>query len=367
MRPWPDLAAPELRRAFELIATKPVGFGISTLEVAVEDRLGIGAVAMSSGTAALIGILRALGVAGTRVIVPASTFTATALAVLDSGALPTIVDVTPGRWTLDPDAVRQAIDDKTSAIIGVNSEGMPADWPSLRSIADEHELLLVEDACGSWGAKIGDEPAGTFGDAAAFSLNHTKLIGVGEGGFVVSPSSDLLERVRQEANFGEVEPDSPVRHSHFLGSNRKLDDITAALGAVRIATAPARVERARRNAETIIAAARDYDERIIPGTTVPVGTAGVEPAWHKYRLAYRNEQGTYGDLVNVFDWLADADVPHFTSEVLPLCEHPVFKRRWIPKTCAAAHFRFEYTVAVGTREEPIWSEPSWLPEVKERV
>ncbi len=207
-----------------------VGPFIPEFERKIADYLGVkGAVALQSGTAAIHMALYELGIGpGDEVIVPALTFAATVNPVLYTGATPVIVDVDSKTWNIDPQKIRQAITDKTKAIIPVHLYGNPCDMKEILDIAQEHNLYLVEDATESLGAKFDDKHTGVFGDFGCFSFNGNKLITTGGGGMVVSKNIEKIERIRYLANQAK-DKDRPGCHSE-MGFNYRMTNVGAALG-----------------------------------------------------------------------------------------------------------------------------------------
>ncbi|MFL6163666.1 MAG: DegT/DnrJ/EryC1/StrS family aminotransferase [Jatrophihabitantaceae bacterium] len=154
------------------------------------------AVAVSSGTAALEIVLRALGVAGREVIVPANTFAATAFAVLAAGGRPVIADIDADSLALSPRTVTAAITGDTAAIVLVHIGGLiTPEVVELRELCQQRGIALVEDAAHAHGSSHDGTAAGSFGVAASFSFYPTKVITSGEGGIIVTAD----EGIRDEA------------------------------------------------------------------------------------------------------------------------------------------------------------------------
>lgn len=144
------------------------------------------ALPMTSGSAALISGLTALGIGpGNQVIVPAYTYIATAMAVVAVGAIPVIVECDE-TLTIDPEDVKRKITPATKAIIPVHIQGFPCNMDAICAIAKEHDLKIVEDACQADGGKYHGKRLGTIGDAGALSFNQYKLISTGEGGALLT-------------------------------------------------------------------------------------------------------------------------------------------------------------------------------------
>ena len=189
-------------------------------------------VGVGNGTDALYIALRAIGVgAGDEVITVANSFIATPEAVTMAGAKVVFVDCDALSYTIDPTEVRKAITSKTRAIIPVHLYGLPADMISLRKIAEEHGLFLVEDAAQAHGAEIEGKRVGTLGDVACFSFYPGKNLGAyGDGGAIVTNSEDLAVKCRMIANHGRV-----TKYDHeFEGVNSRLDGLQAAFLSVKL-------------------------------------------------------------------------------------------------------------------------------------
>jgi 8-amino-3,8-dideoxy-alpha-D-manno-octulosonate transaminase len=167
----------------------------------------------SSGTAALTTAMSALGIgAGDEVIMPCFTFVASFEAVLSVGAVPVLVDIDE-TLTLDPSAVKAAITTKTKCIMPVHMCGSMADLDALKLICEEHELILLEDACQSIGGTYKGKALGTIGDAGTFSFDFVKTITCAEGGVVMTNNKDV-----------SVKSDGYTDHGHdHLGVDRGAD------------------------------------------------------------------------------------------------------------------------------------------------
>jgi UDP-4-amino-4,6-dideoxy-N-acetyl-beta-L-altrosamine transaminase len=261
---------------------------VERFEEAIADWTGgVPAVAVSSGTAALHAAYAAAGLGpGDEVITPPITFVATQATLMHLGATPVFADVEPDTATIEPDAVEAAVTGRTAAIVAVDYAGHPADMDALRGIADKYKLLLIEDAAHSLGSTYRGRPVGSLADITTFSFFPTKNITTGEGGAVVSPHADLLERARRFSRQGLVRDPREFSIStegawhqevHSIGLNYRLTDIQAALGLSQLA----RLNDFRERRAQIKAA---YDESFagLPGVDVPPQRRNTEPMWHLY-------------------------------------------------------------------------------------
>lgn len=237
-------------------------------------------VGCGNGLDALVLILRAYGIGpGDEVILPAHTFVATALAVSQAGATPVLVDVVAGTFNIDPAVVEDAVTGRTRAIIAVHLYGQCADMDPLRDIAERHGLRLIEDAAQAHGASYRGSPAGSLGDAAAFSFYPGKNLGaLGDGGAVVTDDAEIAHRVALLANYG-----SDVKYVHELrGVNSRLDELQAGFLRVKL-----------RHLDDWNVGRRAVAGRYLAGidnehVQLPEVPAGHEPVWHIF--AVRTEE-----------------------------------------------------------------------------
>ena len=187
---------------------------------------------VGNGTDALQIALMALGLKpGDEVITPTFTFIATAEVVALLGLKPVVVDVDWDTMNISVDAIRNAITSKTKAIVPVHLFGQCANMDAIMSIAEEHGLYVVEDACQAIGAKytFADgtiRQAATIGHIGCTSFFPSKNLGCyGDGGAIFTNDDELANRMRAIANHGMV-----VRYHHeFVGVNSRLDSIQAAI------------------------------------------------------------------------------------------------------------------------------------------
>jgi len=202
------------------------GEGVERFETAFAAYSGCEhAIGVASGLDALKLILRALNIGpGDEVVTVSHTFIASVLAISAVGATPVLVEVDPGSYTIDPEAVRVALTPKTKAVMPVHLYGQSADMDPILKIASEHDLYVVEDACQAHGAQYKGRPCGSLGDAAAFSFYPGKNLGAfGDGGAVTTGDDQLAETVRKLRNYGSVEK----YHHELAGENSRLDTVQA--------------------------------------------------------------------------------------------------------------------------------------------
>lgn len=140
---------------------------------------------------------------GSEVITPVLTFSTTVAPLVKAGLMPVFVDVTPGTYNMDVDAVEKAITDKTKALMIPNLLGNMPDWQRLRAIADAHDLLVIEDSCDTLGATIHGESAGRFSDISTTSFYGSHIINcAGNGGMLCVNSDAWMAKAKLLRSWG---------------------------------------------------------------------------------------------------------------------------------------------------------------------
>jgi dTDP-4-amino-4,6-dideoxygalactose transaminase len=232
---------------------------------------GIG---VANGLDAIMLVLKASGIGpGDEVIVPSNTFIATWLAVSQCGATPVPVEPVAATYNLDPARVAAAITPRTRAIVPVHLYGQPADMAPLQALAQQHGLLLVEDAAQAHGARYRGQRTGTLGQAAAFSFYPGKNLGaLGDAGGITTNDSALAERLRTYRNYGSQKK----YHNQVQGYNSRLDELQAAFLSVKLQALDAGNTQRR-------AIAARYSE-LLDGCplVLPHVPEWAEPVWHLY-------------------------------------------------------------------------------------
>jgi dTDP-4-amino-4,6-dideoxygalactose transaminase len=231
-------------------------------------------VGVANGTEALTIALRALGIGrGEEVVVPALTFYATAEAVVNAGGRPVFCDVDPRTFTMTAATAAAAIGARTAVLLPVHLFGNPAPMGELRELARARGLRLLEDAAQAAGASFGGRPAGSLGDAAAFSFFPSKnLGGFGDGGAILSDDDDLAAAARRLRAHGS---EDKQLHTE-IGWNSRLDELQAA-GLRVLLPHLGEWTAARRRAAAAYAAA-GLGELV----ELPRETPGSEPCYHLY-------------------------------------------------------------------------------------
>ncbi|MCH8473593.1 MAG: aminotransferase class I/II-fold pyridoxal phosphate-dependent enzyme [Opitutales bacterium] len=225
----------------------PVGPHVRKFEKEIASLLQVEkAVAVSSGTAALHLILRALQVGpGDIVLCSSFTFVASVNPVLYVGARPVLIDSETTSWNLDPDLLEKAINDlktkgeKPKALILVHLYGQSANLGRIQAICEREKILLIEDAAEALGATYQNRCPGSFGVAGFLSFNGNKIITTSGGGMIVTNDSELATQTRYLAAQAK-DPGASYEHS-VMGYNYSFSNILAALGRAQLKALPTRV------------------------------------------------------------------------------------------------------------------------------
>lgn len=268
------------------------------------------AVGVASGTDAITIALQAVGILpGDEVVVPANTCVPTVAGIEAAGAVPVLADVDEDTFTLAPDSVAQALTPRTRAIVPVHLYGQCADMDGLHDLARAHGLKVVEDVAQAHGAAFGGRPAGSLGDAAAFSFYPTKNLGaLGDGGAVVTGDADVAEQARRLRAYGERARYDSVR----TGWNSRLDTLQAALLRVKLPHLERWNERRRQLAGLYAELLADT------GLVLPQEAAGRRHVYHLYVVRSRDRDG-------LREQLAAAGVDVLVHYPLPVHRHEAYR------------------------------------------
>src|SRR4051812_48894045 len=285
---------------------------------------GTHAVAVTSGTAALHVAYAAAGIKpGDEVVASPMTFVATAATAALFGAKVVFADVEPDTGNLSVEAAKAAVTDRTKVVAAVDYAGHPAELDALAEVAHHAGALLLEDAAHSVGGSWQGRAVGSIADLTTFSFFPTKNLTTAEGGAVVTPREDLLDRARKFRNHGLVRdraeqryPDEGGWHQevHEFGLNYRLPDVLCALGSSQLTRL---AEFKKRRAEIHArynAALADVD-----GVATPPSRPGADPVWHLYPLRVLE-----GRRKALFEHLRGVGIG-VQVNYIPVYWHPVFE------------------------------------------
>jgi len=243
------LGEDEERLALEVIRSGRLTQGpmVERLEEAFREVVGTDyAIAVSSGTTALVASLQAVGVEpGDEIITSPFSFVATLNAILETGARAKFADILDD-FTLNPEAIEAAITGRTTAIMPVHLYGYPADMTRISAIAETHDLALIEDAAQAHGAQVQGRPVGSFG-LGCFSFYATKNVTMGEGGIICANDFEIADRLRLLRNQGMRQ-----RYQYEIpGHNYRLSELQAAVGLPQLARLPDLTKGRQHNASRL--------------------------------------------------------------------------------------------------------------------
>lgn len=243
----PNIGEEEAQAAYNVVKSGWLNEGkkVECFENNFADFIGTKhAVAFFNGTVALHSVLVALKLKpGDEVIVPSFTFISTANSVVFTGAKPVFADIDEDTFTLSPESVNEKISRRTRAIIPVHYGGQSSDIKPLCEIAEDRDILLVEDAAEAHGATYHNRKVGTFGNAGMFSFTPTKNMTTGEGGIITTDDKELSMRLKLLKNHGASSP----YHHLILGYNYRMTEVQAAIGIEQLKKLPAIISKKQRN------------------------------------------------------------------------------------------------------------------------
>lgn len=328
-----DLGEEEVRAVSDVVRSGWLTMGPKTIEFERQFANYIGAkyaVAVSSCTAALHLSLEAIGIrAGDEVLVPTTTFTATAEIVAYFGARPVLVEVDGKTFNIDIEDAKRKIGVRSRAIIPVHFAGQPCNLHEIQEIADRHRLHVIEDAAHALPSEYQGRRVGTISELTAFSFYATKTLSTGEGGMVTTDNGDYARRMQMMRLHG-ISRDAWKRYSSEgswyyevieAGYKYNFTDMQAALGLVQLAKCDgmheARCRIAARYTRAFASSAALEVPELLPDRTT---------AWHLYVLRLRLERLRI-DRDMFIRRLAEAGV-NTSVHFIPLHLQPFYRTRY---------------------------------------
>lgn len=317
----PDLGEAEREAVLQVLSTNYLSMGpfIREFEQAFRDFTGSKhAIAVNSGTAGLHCCVRAAGIQpGDLVLTTPFSFVASTNVILFEHAIPIFVDAEPQTGNIDVEQLAQAAADLTAggewakkwlpkgvtehgplkAILPVDVFGQPADYDAINAIAAQHALTVIEDSCEALGGEYKGRKAGTLGDFGVFAFYPNKQITVGEGGMIVTDDDEAADVMRSLRNQGRAVGDTWLQHT-ILGYNYRLDELSAALGAVQMKRLPELLEKRAQVADWYAEGLAGLDTIQLPQLT----PSCTDVSWFVYvvRLAEElNREAVAGRLSNL--------------------------------------------------------------------
>jgi len=318
------------------------------LETAFKEKFGMKyAITENSGTSTLHTCLAAAGVgAGDEVICPAQTVVMTATTILHQNAIPVFADIDPDTLNIDPKDIERKITSKTKAIYAVHMHGLPADMDAIMSLAEKHNLVVIEDAAqcvlGMYKGRI----AGSIGHMSSFSFENKKHLSAGEGGIVLTNNEKFGTIVRKTAFNGykilsagqelrqllptEFQDPHYKRHD-ILGWNYRMNEVTAAVALAQVERMDFIVKRRQKVASYFYEAVDEctwIKPQLIPEGYVSSywsfcalyeGELLLGRTWKDFYNAYKEAggDGFYGGLSVVYEEIVIKDLQFIESGYLP--------------------------------------------------
>jgi dTDP-4-amino-4,6-dideoxygalactose transaminase len=256
--------------------------------------------------------LLALGIKpGSEVVTSPASFIATANSAIHAGALPRFADIEMRTYGIDPKTVAASCSGSTKAIIPVHLYGQPVDFDGVRTVAQERDLRVVEDACQAHGAVYRGKKVGSLGDAGCFSFYPTKNMTVlGDGGMVVTNDENLAGAVAKLRDCGRKS-----RYLHdVIGFTYRLNTVNAAAGRAQLMRLDEWNQTRRRNARLYHKFLQGLDDVVLPRVTEEDET----PVFHQFviRTSRRDE---------LSDWLAKRGIETGIHYPLPIHLQPIYR------------------------------------------
>jgi len=318
----------------------------------------------SNGTTALTTALEAMGIQpGDEVITSPFTFIASANSIAILGGIPVFVDIKPDSYNIDPNLIESAITSKTRAIMPVHIFGMPSDMKHIMEIAENHDLLVIEDACQAHGAEIDGKRVGGLGHVGCFSFYATKNILTGEGGMITTDDEELYEKMLMIKNHGRGKEGG---YSHYqIGYNNRMMDIVAAIGVTQMKRIDELIRKRRENAKEYDKFFSDFDE-IKPQVEDP----GFSSGYHLYAPRFYSDRLTRDEMVSA---LRNEGVGARPVYALPCHKQNTYlqiqKWRWAKFVSYPDYSKVSLPISedIGARHFDIPVHPSLTDEEKETI
>ena len=285
-----------VREAFATNWLSTIGPNLTAFERAFENRVGLPAVALASGTAALHLALRLAGAGpGDEVFCSALTFVAAANAIVYQGGVPVFLDSDRATWNLDPDVLSRALRERAAAnrlpkaLVVVHIYGQSADMDPILQACAEYGVAVIEDAAEAVGALYKGKPAGTLGAAGVYSFNGNKIVTTTGGGMLVSRDQAWVDKARF---WSQQARDAALWYEHSeLGYNYRMSNVLAGIGRGQLEVLDLRIQQRRAIAFRYRDAFAD-----LPGVSLmPQAPYGLHTNWLSCFLIEEREFGCSRD------------------------------------------------------------------------
>jgi len=289
--PWPSFTQEEADAVQKVLLSNKVNYWTGRECRNFEDEFAEWsgckhAIAVANGTVALDLAWIALGIGqDDEVIVTSRTFLASVSSIVNAGATPVFVDVSPDSQNITPEHIQTAITPKTKAILAVHLAGWPCEMDEIMALAKTHNLKVVEDCAQAHGAEYKGKPVGSIGHIGVWSFCQDKIMSTGgEGGMVTTNDKELWSTMWSYKDHGkswssiyEKEHPAGFRWLHdSFGTNWRMTEMQAAIGRIQLKRMASWHEKRINNALAILAVCQAYT-----GLRVPEVPSDIEHAWYK--------------------------------------------------------------------------------------
>ena len=283
---------------------------VSTFEIQFAEMCQVQeAIAVSSGTAALQLALLACDIGpGDEVITTAFGFAGIANAILLVGATPVFVDIDADTYTLDNQLVEMALTRRTKAILAVHLYGHPCEMQELERLANDHSLVIIEDASQAHSAEIQGRRVGSYG-IGCFSFHETMNMNVGEGGMVTTNDPGIAEHIRLLRNNGQQ---VPYYHTS-IGHDLRMTELQGALGIAQLAKLEYFTEQRIANAAFLTEHLKDVVQ-------TPIVHSGYRHVYQRYTIRVSSDRDIWER------HLAVRGIGTATQYSLPIYRQPYYER-----------------------------------------
>ena len=324
------------------------------------------AVGVSSWPTGAFLVLKALGIGpGDDVLVPSLTFIASVNVIRHAGATPVFVDIDPATYNIDVDDAGRKIGPRTKAIMPVDQLGMPCEIDRILTLAQQHDLLVLQDAACALGSRFHGDPIGYLSPVAAFSLHARKVVTTGEGGIIITNNAEFAARLRRLRHQGMSLSDferHQARATTFesypeIGYNFRMTDIQAAIGLCQLDRLDEMLAARRRVAERYTAFLSNH-----PYLEPPFVPPHVTPNWQSYQIRVR--AGGRFDRNGLMEALHAAGIATRRGVMASHLEPPYrAMNARLPATEAAADECLQLPIHAGMGE----AETEWVLSVLEQI
>ncbi len=322
--PWPSYTEEEANAVRDVVLSNRVNYWTGTEGREFEKEFAAftqckHSIALANGTVALDIALWAMGIGeGDEVIVTPRTFLASASSIVNAGAAPVFAEVDPDTQNITAESIAAVLTERTAAVICVHLAGWPCDMDPIMALAEEHNLLVIEDCAQAHGATYKGRAVGSIGHVGAWSFCQDKIMTTGgEGGMVTTNDTELWKIMWSLKDHGkswdavyerEHEPGFRWLHESF-GTNWRMTEMQAALGRIQLQRMPEWQVTRLANAEQIWAAAQACSGLRVPEVPADI----LHGAYKCYVFVEPSQLNDDWDRDRILNEIADRGVPCFSG------------------------------------------------------